>query len=118
MNVSTGSVNTTITGVVYSDDKHLAVYRVGKVLVPSEFLPANKTIAPRPAKAPAVPATDVAKAPKPEKEKPSPAPKASSAASSSSQVIPTVTSGSVRIGVSGKWVGLVVGVVLVGVFAS
>ncbi|KAK7402138.1 hypothetical protein VNO78_14162 [Psophocarpus tetragonolobus] len=43
VNISTGPVNTTINGLIYTDS-HLAVYRVAKVLIPSEFVaPTTKT---------------------------------------------------------------------------
>ncbi|RZB84039.1 fasciclin-like arabinogalactan protein 11 [Glycine soja] len=118
VNISTGAVNATMNGVIYTD-KHLAVYRVGKVLLPSEFVATTKKpLAPAPAlkPAPVTSANDVAEAPKPEKEKPSPKPEQSS--ESSTQVVPTVTSGGVRIGVSGMWVSLVLGLAFVGVFAA
>ncbi|RDX82580.1 Fasciclin-like arabinogalactan protein 11, partial [Mucuna pruriens] len=111
VNISTGEVNTTITGIVYTD-KHLAIYKVGKVLLPSDFFATKKTVTAAPTLAPA-PATHVAKAPKPEKEKPS----ASVDSSETSQVVPTVTSGSTRICVCETWVSLVLGVVFLGVLA-
>jgi len=109
VNISTGSVNTTINGIIYTD-KHLAIYKVGKVLIPSEFFPAKKIVAEVPALAPAPVIVD-AKAPKPEKEKPS-----SSEDSTTSQVVPAVTSGAMRIDMSATWVALVVGIVFVGGF--
>lgn len=57
VNISTGVVNATVTGVVYSDNK-LAIYRVDKVLLPLDFF-----VTKAPASAPVV-----AKAPKAEKE--------------------------------------------------
>ena len=105
VNISTGEVNTTITGIIYTD-KHLAVYKVGKVLLPSDFF-ATK-IAAAPTLAPA-PATDVAKAPKPDKEKP-----LDDSSESSSQVVPSETSGALRVSsMCGTLVSLVVGVVFV-----
>ncbi|XP_012572290.1 fasciclin-like arabinogalactan protein 11 [Cicer arietinum] len=57
VNISTGVVDATITGIVYTD-KTLAIYHVDKVLVPLDFVK-PKAIAPAPA---------VAKAPKADKE--------------------------------------------------
>ncbi|XP_057457777.1 fasciclin-like arabinogalactan protein 11 [Lotus japonicus] len=107
VNISTGQVNTTINGIIYTD-KHLAIYNVGKVLLPSEFFP-KKTIAAVPALAPAP--EDAAKAPKADKEKPS----SSEDSEQSSQVVPAETSGSVRITMCGTLVYLVLGVVFVAV---
>lgn len=52
VNISTGSVNATLTGIVYSD-KTLAIYHVDKVLIPLDFSK-PKALAPAPtiAKAP------------------------------------------------------------------
>lgn len=116
MNISTGQVNATISGIIYVD-KHLAIYKVGKVLVPSEFFPSStksKTIAAAPTALAPAPASDAAKAPKPDDDKEKPA----SSEDSSSQVVPTVTSGGMRIssGMCGSgitWVALVLGVVFV-----
>ncbi|XP_058773965.1 fasciclin-like arabinogalactan protein 12 [Vicia villosa] len=107
VNISTGEVNTTVSGVIYTD-KHLAIYRIGKVLIPSEFFPKKKAVV-APALAPA-PVIDEAKAPKAEKEKPV------SSDDSSSQVVPTLTSGGMRIDMCGSWVVLVVGIVLGGFY--
>ncbi|XP_068470183.1 fasciclin-like arabinogalactan protein 12 [Phaseolus vulgaris] len=57
VNISTGVVNATLTGIVYTD-KTLAIYHVDKVLIPLDFSK-PKSIAPAPA---------VAKAPKADKE--------------------------------------------------
>ncbi|KAG4999963.1 hypothetical protein AAZX31_08G117000 [Glycine max] len=57
VNISTGVVNATLTGIVYTD-KTLAIYHVDKVLIPLDFSK-PKPIAPAPA---------VAKAPKADKE--------------------------------------------------
>ncbi|XP_014523477.1 fasciclin-like arabinogalactan protein 12 [Vigna radiata var. radiata] len=57
VNISTGEVNATLTGIVYTD-KTLAIYHVDKVLIPLDFS-RPKTIAPSPA---------VAKAPKADKD--------------------------------------------------
>ncbi|KAK7324951.1 hypothetical protein VNO77_28926 [Canavalia gladiata] len=111
VNISTGQVNTTIGGIVYTD-KHLAIYKVGKVLLPSDFFP-SKTIAAAPSLAPAT-ATDAAKAPKPDREKPS----SSEDSSESSQVVPTATSTARRINVCATWVCLLGGVVFVAVFTT
>jgi hypothetical protein len=99
VNISTGEVNTTINGIIYTD-KRLAIYKVGKVLLPMDFF----SVAKAPGKAPSLapePSTDTAKAPKPDKD----------TSSDSSQVInPTEDkSGSMKI-VYGKWMSL--GVVL------
>lgn len=78
------------------------------MLLPSEFFATKKkTIVAAPIHPPA-PVTETAKAPEPAKVKP-PSPEASPA--SSTQVVPTVTSGGVRIDVSGTWVFLVLDVV-------
>ncbi|XP_027345672.1 fasciclin-like arabinogalactan protein 12 [Abrus precatorius] len=58
VNISTGVVNATILGVVYSDNK-LAIYHVDKVLLPLDFFVT---------KAPALAPTTLAKAPKAAKE--------------------------------------------------
>ncbi|KAK8469689.1 hypothetical protein PHAVU_005G135955 [Phaseolus vulgaris] len=112
VNISTGQVNTTINGIVYMD-KHLAVYKVGKVLLPSEFFATKKkTIVAAPTLAPA-PVNETVKTPEPAKVKP---PSSEESSASSTQVVPTVTSGGMRIGVSGTWVlplVLVLGVVFV-----
>ncbi|XP_061349018.1 fasciclin-like arabinogalactan protein 12 [Gastrolobium bilobum] len=97
VNISTGEVNTTINGIIYSD-KHLAIYKVGKVLLPSDFF----AVAKAPSKAPSLapePSADTAKAPKPDKD--------TASSSDSSQVNPSeVNSAAVKIGVYGKWVSL------------
>ncbi|XP_020240215.1 fasciclin-like arabinogalactan protein 12 [Cajanus cajan] len=103
VNVSTGPVNTSINGVVYTD-KHLAIYKVGKVLLPQHFFPTKKMIPATPAPAPSI---EAAKAPTSDKEKPL----QSEDSSESSQVVPVQTSGAVRFSVS----SLVLGVVFVGV---
>jgi len=59
VNISTGVVNATILGVVYSDNK-LGIYHVDKVLLPLDFFATNK--------APALAPTTLAKAPKAAKE--------------------------------------------------
>ncbi|KAK7404701.1 hypothetical protein VNO78_05657 [Psophocarpus tetragonolobus] len=59
VNISTGVVNATILGVVYSDNK-LGIYHVDKVLLPLDFFATNK--------APALAPTTFAKAPKAAKE--------------------------------------------------
>ena len=58
VNISTGVVNASIVGVVYSDNK-LAIYHLDKVLLPLDFFAA---------KAPALAPTTLAKAPKAAKE--------------------------------------------------
>ncbi|XP_061349014.1 fasciclin-like arabinogalactan protein 12 [Gastrolobium bilobum] len=97
VNISTGEVNTTINGIIYSD-KHLAIYKVGKVLLPLDFF----AVAKAPSKAPSLapePSADTAKAPKPDKD--------TASSSDSSQVNPSVVnSAAVKIGVYGKWVSL------------
>ncbi|MED6216881.1 hypothetical protein PIB30_012342 [Stylosanthes scabra] len=59
VNISTGVVNASVVGVVYSDNK-LAIYHVDKVLLPLDFF--------QKAKAPALAPTALAKAPKGAKE--------------------------------------------------
>ena len=97
VNISTGEVNTTITGII-STDKHLAIYKVGKVLLPLDFF----AVAKAPAKAPSLapePSTDAAKAPKADKD--------TLTSSASSQVNPTEeSSGTVTISVHGILVSL------------
>ncbi|KAK2433966.1 hypothetical protein P8452_31202 [Trifolium repens] len=104
VNISTGEVNTTINGIIYTD-KHLAIYKVGKVLLPTEFF----SVAKAPEKAPSLapePSTGMAKAPKTDKD----------TSTDSSQVInPTEEkSGSVKI-VYGKFLslGLVLALVVI-----
>ncbi|KAI9077103.1 hypothetical protein K1719_040925 [Acacia pycnantha] len=121
VNISTGVVNTTLNGVIYTDN-HLNIYRVGKVLLPQDFFAVAKAPAPAPAKPKAKPkaeappkdigeASSVAKAPKPEKEKPS------SDSTQSSQVVPTqVNSAAIRIGSCGTLVSTF-GVAFVAVLA-
>ncbi|KAF1859527.1 hypothetical protein Lal_00010111 [Lupinus albus] len=109
VNISTGEVNTTINGIIYTD-KHLAIYKVGKVLLPLEFFPTKIAKAPTLAPAPAIAAA--AKAPKPDKEKPS----SSEDSSESSQVVPTETSSAISM--CGTLVSLVLGVVLVTVLTT
>ncbi|XP_028756975.1 fasciclin-like arabinogalactan protein 11 [Neltuma alba] len=121
VNISTGVVNTTLNGVIYTDN-HLNIYRVGKVLLPQDFFAVAKAPAPAPAKAKAKPkaeappkdtveASPVAKAPKPEKEKPT------TDSTQSSQVVPTeVNSGAIRIGLCGALVSTL-GVATVAVLA-
>ncbi|OIW09149.1 hypothetical protein TanjilG_11287 [Lupinus angustifolius] len=109
VNISTGEVNTTINGIIYTD-KHLAIYKVGKVLLPLEFFPSKIAKAPTLAPAPAIDAA--AKAPKPDKEKPS----SSENSSQSSQVVPTETSGAISM--CGTLVSLVLGVVFVAVLTT
>ncbi|KAJ1379713.1 FAS1 domain [Sesbania bispinosa] len=98
VNISTGEVNTTINGIIYTD-KHLAIYKVGKVLLPMDFF----TVAKAPAKAPSLapePSADTAKAPKADKD-------AASSSDSSAQVNPTEeNSASGKISVCAKWVPL------------
>ncbi|MED6218522.1 hypothetical protein PIB30_027313 [Stylosanthes scabra] len=89
VNISTGEVNTTINGIIYTDN-HLAIYKVEKVLLPSDFF-ATK-IAPAPAALAPAPALEVAKAPKPDKEKPLD----DNSESSSTQVVPSQTSAAVN----------------------
>ncbi|ESW04223.1 hypothetical protein PHAVU_011G076900 [Phaseolus vulgaris] len=104
VNISTGEVNTTITGIVYTD-KHLAIYKVGKVLLPLDFF----TVAKAPAKAPSLapqPSTDATKAPKADKD--------DSSSSDSSHVNPTEqNSGTDKINMYGKLVSLGLGLALV-----
>ncbi|XP_004487130.1 fasciclin-like arabinogalactan protein 11 [Cicer arietinum] len=111
VNISTGQVNTTINGVVYSDN-HLAIYKVGKVLVPSEFFGKKKSVA-APSLAPA-PAKEDAKAPKADKVKP---PSSNDSSGTTTQVVPIETSGGMRIDMCGMLVALV-GIVYVEVLAT
>lgn len=62
VNITTGVVNATIKGVVYSD-RQLAIYRLDKVLLPLDFV--------LPKSAPAAAPASLAKTPKTDKEKPS-----------------------------------------------
>ena len=105
VNISTGEVNTTITGIIYTD-KHLALYKVGKVLLPMDFF----VVAKAPAKAPSLapePSSDAAKAPKADKDE--------SSSSDSSQVNSAEqNSGTAKmISVYGKWVSIGLGLALV-----
>ncbi|KAK7312555.1 hypothetical protein VNO77_36494 [Canavalia gladiata] len=97
VNISTGEVNTTISGIIYTD-KHLAIYKVGKVLLPMDFF----AVAKAPSKAPSLapePSTDAAKAPKADKD--------ASSSSDSSQVKPAEeNSATVKMTVYGNWVSL------------
>ncbi|KOM50706.1 hypothetical protein LR48_Vigan08g153300 [Vigna angularis] len=103
VNISTGEVNTTITGIVYTD-KHLAIYKVGKVLLPMDFF----VVAKAPAKAPSLAPESSEKAPKADKEK-----SLSPDSSESSEINSTNdTSGTVKINVYGKWLSHVLGLVL------
>lgn len=107
VNISTGVVNTTVTGIVYTD-RRLAMYKVGKVLLPLDFYASNT-----PAAAPALaPAAAGAKAPKADKDEPP----SSENSSGSSQATPSKEdSGDVRlISFNGMWVSL--GVAFVAVF--
>ncbi|XP_057449013.1 fasciclin-like arabinogalactan protein 12 [Lotus japonicus] len=109
VNISTGEVNTTITGIIYTD-KHLAIYKVGKVLLPMDFF----AVAKAPAKAPSSAPEPSAEAPKADKEKPS-----SDDSSDSSQISSTsMKSSSVKITTCGKWVSLVLGVALMTVVST
>ncbi|KAJ1379705.1 FAS1 domain [Sesbania bispinosa] len=109
VNISTGEVNTTINGIIYTD-KHLAIYKVGKVLLPMDFF----AVAKAPAKAPSLAPEPSAKAPKPDKEK-----TLSPDSSGSSEMNPTnENSGTLTINVYGKWVSLVIGVVSVTVLST
>ncbi|KAF7805564.1 fasciclin-like arabinogalactan protein 12 [Senna tora] len=103
VNISTGVVNTTVNGIVYTD-KRLAIYKLDKVLLPLDFYATNT-----PAAAPALaPATAVAKAPKADKDDSS----SSDDSSDSSQGVGTKEeSGDVRMKGCGMWVSL--GVALV-----
>ncbi|KAK7257725.1 hypothetical protein RIF29_31907 [Crotalaria pallida] len=96
VNISTGEVNTTINGIIYTD-KRLAIYKVGKVLLPTDFF----TVAKAPAKAPSLapePSAETAKAPKPDKD---------TSSDDSSQANPTEeNSATANINAYGKWVSL------------
>ncbi|XP_027910139.1 fasciclin-like arabinogalactan protein 12 [Vigna unguiculata] len=109
VNISTGEVNTTITGIVYTD-KHLAIYKVGKVLLPMDFF----AVAKAPAKGPSLAPEPSAKAPKADKDN-----SLSPDSSESSQINSSKdNSGTVKINVYGKWLSLLLGVVLMTVFSS
>ncbi|XP_020215355.1 fasciclin-like arabinogalactan protein 12 [Cajanus cajan] len=108
VNISTGEVNTTITGIIYTD-KHLAIYKVGKVLLPMDFF----AVAKAPAKGPSLAPQPSAKAPKPDKDPLSPDSSESSQINSTNE-----NSSTVKINVHGKWVALVLGLVLMTVFSS
>ncbi|XP_020215155.1 fasciclin-like arabinogalactan protein 12 [Cajanus cajan] len=108
VNISTGEVNTTIAGIIYTD-KHLAIYKVGKVLLPMDFF----AVAKAPAKGPSLAPEPSAKAPKPDKDPLSPDSSESSQINSTNE-----NSGTVKINVHGKWVPLVLGLVLMTLFSS
>ncbi|KAG4979774.1 hypothetical protein GLYMA_12G070000v4 [Glycine max] len=109
VNISTGEVNTTITGIIYTD-KHLAIYKVGKVLLPTDFFAVTKAPAKSPSLAPE-PSSDTAKAPKADKDE--------SSSSDSSQVNPTEqNSGTEKIAVYGMWMSLGLGVLLMSVMTT
>ncbi|CAK8576125.1 unnamed protein product [Lathyrus sativus] len=94
VNISTGEVNTTINGIIYTD-KHLAIYKVGKVLLPMDFF----VVAKAPRKGPSLAPEPSAVTPKADKEKPL------SPDSSDSSAKPTNdNSGNVKMSVSGKLV--------------
>ncbi|XP_004505972.1 fasciclin-like arabinogalactan protein 11 [Cicer arietinum] len=106
VNISTGEVNTTISGIIYTD-KHLAIYKVAKVLLPTDFFAVAK--APAKAKGPSLAPEPSALTPKADKGKP-----LSPDSSDSSQDKPANdNSGTVKMNVCGKWISLIVGVVLV-----
>ncbi|KAJ1379710.1 FAS1 domain [Sesbania bispinosa] len=109
VNISTGEVNTTINDIIYTD-KHLAIYKVGKVLLPMDFF----TVAKAPAKSPSLAPEPSAKAPKPDKEK-----TLSPDSSESSQTNPTnENSGTVKITAYGKWASFILGIVLVTIITT
>ncbi|RZB74686.1 fasciclin-like arabinogalactan protein 12 [Glycine soja] len=109
VNISTGEVNTTITGIIYTD-KHLAIYKVGKVLLPMDFFAVTKAPAKSPSLAPE-PSSDTAKAPKADKDE--------SSSSDSSQVNPTEqNSGTEKIAVYGMWMSLGLGALLMSVMTT
>ncbi|KAF7823418.1 fasciclin-like arabinogalactan protein 11 [Senna tora] len=122
VNVSTGVVNTTLNGVLYTDN-HLNIYKVGKVLLPQEFFSVSAKTTPSPAPAPAkakakgkapeetVDDSPKAKAPKAEKAKP--VTPSGSSASQSSQVVPTEVNSGGSVGMS--LCGVLVGGFVVGV---
>ncbi|KAL4274640.1 hypothetical protein HN51_057455 [Arachis hypogaea] len=97
VSMTTGAVNASITGTVYTDSK-LAIYQVDKVLLPLDVVLPAKAPAPAPGKA------------KADKTKPS-----SSSSSSSGEGKASPTEGSSNGGESkGMWMGVVL-VVVVGV---
>ncbi|MCI03938.1 fasciclin-like arabinogalactan protein, partial [Trifolium medium] len=84
----------------------LAIYKVGKVLLPTEFF----SVAKAPGKAPSLAPEPSALTPKADKEKPSSA----DSSDSSSQVKPSNdSSGTVKINANGKWLSLVLGLGIV-----
>ncbi|KAL1335731.1 hypothetical protein HN51_030187 [Arachis hypogaea] len=98
VSMTTGAVNASITGTVYTDSK-LAIYQVDKVLLPLDVVLPAKAPAPAPGKA------------KADKTKPS----SSSSSSSSGEGKASPTEGSSNGGESkGMWMGVVL-VVVVGV---
>ncbi|KAK7312553.1 hypothetical protein VNO77_36492 [Canavalia gladiata] len=109
VNISTGEVNTTISGIIYTD-KHLAIYKVGKVLLPMDFF----AVAKAPAKSPSLAPEPSASAPKSDKEKP-----LSPDSSESSQINPTnENSGTLKINAYGMSVSLVLCLILMTVLSS
>ncbi|KAK7312549.1 hypothetical protein VNO77_36488 [Canavalia gladiata] len=109
VNISTGEVNTTISGIIYTD-KHLAIYKVGKVLLPMDFF----AVAKAPAKSPSLAPEPSANAPKSDKEKP-----LSPDSSESSQINPTnENSGTLKINAYGMSVSLVLCLILMTVLSS
>lgn len=96
VNISTGEVNTTITGIIYTD-KHLAIYKVGKVLLPMDFFAVSKAPSKAPSLAPE-PSAETAKAPKPDKD--------TASSSDSSQVVNPTEENSASVTVYGMWVSL------------
>ncbi|XP_057751200.1 fasciclin-like arabinogalactan protein 11 [Arachis stenosperma] len=98
VNISTGAVNTTINGIIYTD-KHLAIYKVGKVLLPLDFFAVAKTPAEAPSLAPEP--SDSAKAPKADKDN-----TGTSSDSSSSQVNPTEQSSASAVKINVVALGL------------
>jgi len=87
-------VNTTINGIIYTD-RHLAIYKVGKLLLPMDFFSV--------AKAPSLAPEPSAMTLKADKEK-----AVSPDSSYSSQVKPANdNSGTVKINAYGKWMTLV-----------
>ncbi|GAU38509.1 hypothetical protein TSUD_396260 [Trifolium subterraneum] len=110
VNISTGEVNTTIDGIIYTD-KHLAIYKVGKVLLPMEFF----SVAKAPGKARSLAPEPSALTPKADTEKP-----LSPDSSDSSQVKKPSNdnSSTVKMNVYGKWVSLALGAFIMTMMAQ
>jgi len=102
VSMTTGAVNVTVTGTVYTDNK-LAVYQVDKVLVPLDLV--------LPAKAPALAPASVAKG---DSAKPDDRSKSSSSKDDDDENndLPAEASGAGYSNMKGMWLALVFGMVL------